>query len=146
MRPAGGQRAERVTPAFPGARGEGDRAVQQRHFERAGGGLHRIDRGVHAATLASQRRLQWRVTPECEPCAKHAETTLREAGLGYLWSKLVALVRAGPVAGIPLFGKTLLRVAVTSYCIPVVAVAPVLNIAMNGDARETDATVSRQLP
>lgn len=61
-------------------------------------------------------------------------TTLREAGLGYLWGNLVALLLAGAVALVPVLEKTLLRVAITSYCLPVIAIAPVLNIVLNGDA------------
>lgn len=65
---------------------------------------------------------------------ENAPTTLREAGLGYLWGNLAALVLAGMVALAPILEKTLLRVAITSYCLPVIAIAPVLNIVMNGDA------------
>ncbi len=65
---------------------------------------------------------------------ENAPTTLREAGLGYLWGNLLALVLAALVALVPILEKTLLRVAITSYCIPVVAIAPVLNIVLNGDA------------
>ena len=64
----------------------------------------------------------------------NAPTTLREAGLGYLWGNLLALVLAALVALMPILEKTLLRVAITSYCLPVVAIAPVLNIVLNGDA------------
>jgi ABC-type nitrate/sulfonate/bicarbonate transport system permease component len=65
---------------------------------------------------------------------ENAPTTLREAGLGYLWGNLLALVLASLVALVPVLEKTLLRVAITSYCLPVVAIAPVLNIVLNGDA------------
>ena len=65
---------------------------------------------------------------------ENAPTTLREAGLGYLWGNLLALVLAASVALVPILEKTLLRVAITSYCLPVVAIAPVLNIVLNGDA------------
>ena len=64
----------------------------------------------------------------------NAPTTLREAGLGYLWGNLVALGLAGFVALVPILEKTLLRIAITSYCLPVIAIAPVLNIVLNGDA------------
>jgi ABC-type nitrate/sulfonate/bicarbonate transport system permease component len=64
----------------------------------------------------------------------NAPTTLREAGLGYLWGNLAALALAGLVALVPFLEKTLLRIAITSYCLPIVAIAPVLNIVMNGDA------------
>ncbi len=64
----------------------------------------------------------------------NAPTTLREAGLGYLWGNLAALALAGVVALVPFLEKTLLRIAITSYCLPIVAIAPVLNIVMNGDA------------
>jgi ABC-type nitrate/sulfonate/bicarbonate transport system permease component len=64
----------------------------------------------------------------------NAPTTLREAGLGYLWGNLAALGLAGLVSLVPFLEKTLLRIAITSYCIPIVAIAPVLNIVLNGDA------------
>ena len=35
---------------------------------------------------------------------------------------------------VPLLEKTLLRIAITSYCLPVIAIGPVLNIVLNGDA------------
>ena len=64
----------------------------------------------------------------------NAPTTLREAGLGYLWGNLAALALAGVVSLVPFLEKTLLRIAITSYCLPIVAIAPVLNIVLNGDA------------
>jgi ABC-type nitrate/sulfonate/bicarbonate transport system permease component len=60
--------------------------------------------------------------------------TLTEAGLGYLWGNLLALFLAGLVALVPMLEKTLLRLAITSYCLPVIAIGPVLNIVMNGNA------------
>jgi ABC-type nitrate/sulfonate/bicarbonate transport system permease component len=66
--------------------------------------------------------------------ADNAPTTLREAGLGYLWGNLAALGLAAIVSLVPFLEKTLLRIAITSYCLPVIAIAPVLNIVLNGDA------------
>jgi sulfonate transport system permease protein len=66
--------------------------------------------------------------------SENAPTTLREAGLGYLWGNLAALALAGIVSLVPFLEKTLLRIAITSYCLPIVAIAPVLNIVLNGDA------------
>ncbi len=72
--------------------------------------------------------------PDRSLYTENAPTTLREAGLGYLWGNLIALGLAMSVALLPVVEKTLLRVATTLYCLPVIAIAPVLNIVLNGDA------------
>ena len=66
--------------------------------------------------------------------ADNMPVTLTEAGLGYLWGNLLALFLAGLVALVPFLEKTLLRLAITSYCLPVIAIGPVLNIVMNGNS------------
>ncbi len=60
--------------------------------------------------------------------------TLTEAGFGYLWGNLLALFLAGVVALVPMLEKTVLRLAIISYCLPVIAIGPVLNIVMNGNS------------
>ncbi len=61
-------------------------------------------------------------------------TTLREATLGYLWGNALALGLAVLVALAPLVERTLLRVAIASYCMPVIAIGPILQVVFNGDA------------
>ena len=61
-------------------------------------------------------------------------TTLREATLGYLWGNGLALALAMLVALVPVLERTLLRVAIASYCMPVIAIGPILQVVFNGDA------------
>ena len=52
--------------------------------------------------------------------------TLWEAGLGYLWGNGIALVLAALVIVVPRLEGVVSQIAVISYCIPVVAIGPVL--------------------
>jgi ABC-type nitrate/sulfonate/bicarbonate transport system permease component len=61
------------------------------------------------------------------------ETTLREAGLGWLWGNLIAVVLAVAFVQIPLVEKALLQLALASYCLPIIAIGPVLAILFEGD-------------
>jgi ABC-type nitrate/sulfonate/bicarbonate transport system permease component len=61
------------------------------------------------------------------------ETTLREATLGWLWGNLIAVVLAVAFVQIPLVEKALLRLALVSYCLPIIAIGPVLAILFEGD-------------
>ncbi len=60
-------------------------------------------------------------------------TTLREAIGGYLWGNLLAVAVAIVFLLVPIVEKPLLRLAVASYCLPVIAIGPVLQILFQGD-------------
>ena len=62
------------------------------------------------------------------------ETTLREAGLGWLWGNLIAIVLAIAFVQIPLVERALLQLALASYCLPVIAIGPVLAVLFSGDS------------
>jgi ABC-type nitrate/sulfonate/bicarbonate transport system permease component len=61
-------------------------------------------------------------------------TTLREAGLGWLWGNAVAVTLAVVFVQVPLLERALLNVALASYCLPVIAIGPVLAVFLTGDA------------
>ena len=63
----------------------------------------------------------------------NARTTLREAGLGWLWGNAIAVVLAVAFVQVPLVEKALLRLALASYCLPVIAIGPVLAVLFSGD-------------
>jgi ABC-type nitrate/sulfonate/bicarbonate transport system permease component len=63
----------------------------------------------------------------------NALTTLREAGQGWLWGNVIAIVLAIAFVQIPLAERALLQVALASYCLPVVAIGPVLAILYTKD-------------
>jgi sulfonate transport system permease protein len=61
------------------------------------------------------------------------ETTVREAALGYLWGNLLAIALAITFVQIPLVERALLRLAISTYCMPLVAIGPILLIVFSGD-------------
>ncbi|WP_433828694.1 ABC transporter permease [Actinoplanes sp. CA-015351] len=63
----------------------------------------------------------------------NAEATLREAGLGWLWGNAIAIVLAVLFVQIPLIERALLQLALVSYCLPVIAIGPVLAVLFSGD-------------
>ena len=59
--------------------------------------------------------------------------TLREAGKGYLAGNAVAILLAIVFVQVPVMERLLMRLAIASYCIPIVAIAPILNVTTSGD-------------
>jgi ABC-type nitrate/sulfonate/bicarbonate transport system permease component len=58
--------------------------------------------------------------------------TLGEAGLGFLWGNGVALVLALAFVQVPLLERALLRVVLATYCMPIIAIGPILEIVLSG--------------
>ena len=59
-----------------------------------------------------------------------ALTTLGEAAQGYLWGNLIAIALAGIVAAVPITERLVLRVALAVFCLPLVALGPLLRVAL----------------
>jgi ABC-type nitrate/sulfonate/bicarbonate transport system permease component len=59
--------------------------------------------------------------------------TLREAGWGWLWGNGAAIALAVVFVQVPVIERGLLRLAVASYCLPVIAIGPILAIVFSGD-------------
>jgi len=62
--------------------------------------------------------------------AKNFAVTLNEAGQGYLWGNGIALVLAATVLLVPRLEGVIMQVAVISYCIPLVAIGPLILIVI----------------
>ena len=60
------------------------------------------------------------------------KVTLSEAAWGYLWGNLLAIGLAFIVLLIPLLEKPALQLGIVSYCIPVIAIGPILQITYDG--------------
>jgi sulfonate transport system permease protein len=60
-------------------------------------------------------------------------TTLREALLGYLWGNLAAILLAIVFVEFVVVERLMLKLAIASYCIPLVAIAPILVVVLAGD-------------
>ncbi|GAB2876175.1 ABC transporter permease [Nocardioides pacificus] len=60
----------------------------------------------------------------------HFAVTIEEAGVGFLYGNVAALLLASLVLLVPFAEPVIMQVAVISYCIPIVAIAPVLYIVI----------------
>jgi ABC-type nitrate/sulfonate/bicarbonate transport system permease component len=60
--------------------------------------------------------------------------TMKEAATGYLIANALALVLAIAFVQVPLIERALLRIAIASYCLPIIAIGPILTFVLHGDA------------
>ena len=60
--------------------------------------------------------------------------TFKEAATGYLVANVLAIVLGVAFVQLPVVEKALLRVAIASYCIPIIAIGPILTTVLHGDA------------
>ncbi|MDQ6614263.1 MAG: ABC transporter permease subunit [Actinomycetota bacterium] len=63
--------------------------------------------------------------------------TLKEAVTGYLVANVLAIVLAVAFVQLPIVEKSLLRVAIASYCLPIIAIGPILTTVLHGDAAKS---------
>lgn len=63
----------------------------------------------------------------------HVSTTLSEAVRGYLWGNLAAIALAVAFVLVPTVERALLRVAIATYCMPIIAIGPILQIVFDGN-------------
>lgn len=64
-------------------------------------------------------------------------TTIKEAATGFFYGNLVAIALALLFFQVPVLEKALLRVVLASYCMPVIAIGPVLEIVLSGTAPQS---------
>ncbi|EXF25671.1 ABC transporter permease [Nesterenkonia sp. AN1] len=64
----------------------------------------------------------------------HFSVTIQEAAIGFFWGNLIAILLASVVLVLPWTERLITQIAVISYCIPIVAVAPVLYIVIGAPA------------
>jgi len=66
------------------------------------------------------------------------EQTLHEAALGFLWGNLVALLLASLVLVLPALEPVVMQIAVTTYCLPVVAIGGISIVVLGGAEQPGD--------
>jgi ABC-type nitrate/sulfonate/bicarbonate transport system permease component len=92
-----------------------------------------------AAIFASQRVIPtpWAVVEgiwsDRDVYPTNIAVTLKEAAVGFLWGNLAAIAVAVLFVQIPIVERLLLQVAIASYCVPLVAVAPILVVVLSND-------------
>jgi len=62
--------------------------------------------------------------------------TMKEAATGFVIGNAIAIVLAVAFVQLPFVEKALLNIAVASYCLPIVAIGPILTFVLHGDAPE----------
>jgi ABC-type nitrate/sulfonate/bicarbonate transport system permease component len=60
-------------------------------------------------------------------------TTVREASTGWLYGNVIAVALAIGFVQIPVAEQALMKVALASYCLPVIAIGPILAVFYSGD-------------
>jgi ABC-type nitrate/sulfonate/bicarbonate transport system permease component len=62
----------------------------------------------------------------------NVRTTMHEAFVGYLWGNVLAIGLAFLFLLLPWLERPLMRLGVASYCLPIIAIGPILLIVFNG--------------
>jgi ABC-type nitrate/sulfonate/bicarbonate transport system permease component len=65
---------------------------------------------------------------------KNISKTMKEAATGYVVANVLALVLGIAFVQLPIVEKALLRIAIASYCLPIIAIGPILTFVLHGDA------------
>lgn len=92
-----------------------------------------------AAIFASQRVIPtpWAVVSgiwsDRDVYPTNIGVTVKEAAIGFLWGNLAAIALAVLFVQIPIIERLLLQLAIASYCVPLVAVAPILVVVLSND-------------
>src|SRR5260221_595333 len=63
---------------------------------------------------------------------RNASVTMHEAFIGWLWGNGLAIALALLILISPIVERPLMRLGIASYCLPVIAIGPVLQILFNG--------------
>ena len=63
--------------------------------------------------------------------------TMKEAATGFVDANVLAIVLGIAFVQVPLVEKGLLRLAVASYCLPIIAIGPILTFVLHGDAPQS---------
>jgi ABC-type nitrate/sulfonate/bicarbonate transport system permease component len=63
----------------------------------------------------------------------NVQTTMWEAIKGFFWGNLIAIALAMLILLVPLIEKPMVQLSMVSYCLPIVAIGPVLAVSFNGE-------------
>lgn len=76
--------------------------------------------------------------------AKNALVTLTEASLGFVWGNLAALSLAAVALTLPKLENLAIQIAVITYCIPIVAIGPIIRLVVGapGPGEPAGAAIS----
>ena len=88
-----------------------------------------IRKGIPAPwQVASHLLKDWHYYPT------HLNATLGRAAQGYTWGNIAAIVLALVFVLVPFMEKALMQIAVATYCLPIIAIGPILTVVLHGNA------------
>jgi ABC-type nitrate/sulfonate/bicarbonate transport system permease component len=64
---------------------------------------------------------------------RNLAVTVREAFKGWLWGNGLAIALAVAFVQVPIIERALMKVAIAAYCLPIIAIGPILIIQYKGD-------------
>lgn len=73
---------------------------------------------------------------------RNASITLAEAGLAFLWGNISALALAGVALLLPRLENLAVQIAVITYCIPIVAIGPIIRLVVGAPKSGEPAEVA----
>lgn len=95
--------------------------------------FHKVGSGVPTPTsVVSQFARDW----SSGLYGRNIGQTLKEAATGYVVANVLAIVLGVLFIQLPLVESALLRIAIASYCLPIIAIGPILTFVLHGDAPE----------
>jgi ABC-type nitrate/sulfonate/bicarbonate transport system permease component len=65
---------------------------------------------------------------------RHVRTTVREAWPGWLWANVIATALGALAVALPLLERPVLHVAVAVTSLPIIALGPIFQVTLDGDA------------
>jgi len=74
------------------------------------------------------------VTGDLDVYLRNARTTLREAWPGWLWGNVIATLLGALTVAVPLLERPTLHVSVAITSLPIIALAPIFQVTLEGDA------------
>jgi len=106
------------------------------HYDAAGGVSYRpIPSPLEVADWLFVKGYVWQSWPIFAP-------TIAEAGLGFLWGNLVALVLCALVLVLPWLETVVTQIAVITYCLPIVAVGAIAIVLLGGAKHAGDPSTT----
>jgi ABC-type nitrate/sulfonate/bicarbonate transport system permease component len=88
-----------------------------------------IRKGIPAPwDVATKLKQDWHYYPT------HLTATLGRAAKGYVWGNGLAITVALVFVLVPVLEKALMQIAVATYCLPIIAIGPILQVVFRGDA------------
>jgi ABC-type nitrate/sulfonate/bicarbonate transport system permease component len=87
----------------------------------------------HRGAVPPFTKVMHEITSDWAFYRRNLAVTVREAAKGWLWGNGLAIALAVAFVQVPIIERALMKVAIAAYCLPIIAIGPILIIQYNGD-------------